>query len=105
MLKFINLTSHTIKLNNNLIPPSSKLVRCVEENKLINFQDEVPFYETHFSHIIGLPEPKLDTIYIVSSVVITALKDQNISRPDVFAPKDFIRSPEGIILGCMSLGR
>lgn len=50
-----------------------------------------------------LPEPKLDTIYIVSGMVLAAL---NGSRPDVYAPDigpDAIRNDKGHIIAVIGL--
>lgn len=75
--KFINLTPHTITLNNGTeYHASGKVARVA--NKFSNFC--CGFYED----IENLPEPEEGTIYIVSAMVLAAAKEKG--RTDVVAP-------------------
>jgi hypothetical protein len=52
-----------------------------------------------FGNIVGLPEPKDGTVYIVSAMVREAARD----RIDVFSPGSLIRDDAGNVVGCDGL--
>lgn len=98
-MKLINLTPHQITLViddgegdfiDHAVEPSGSIARVsmteVEAGKL---QDEwgndfIPIIRRVPAEVEGLPEPTPDTIFIVSSMVLDALK--HTTRTDVFAP-------------------
>ena len=65
--------------------------------------NEIPVVETVYGSVEGLPEPQDGTFYICSVLVVTALRMQGISRPDVVAPDtgpdSVVRDGEGKIAG------
>lgn len=79
-MNFINLTPHDIKLNNGRVFVSTGVARVRASYSDFNEND---ICEVIFGEVTGLPEPKEGTIYIVSGLVLQALKG---SRPDVVAP-------------------
>ena len=79
--KIINLTPHTITLNNGTEhPPSGKVARVA--NKFSNFCCGIS--SVFYGEIENLPEPEEGTIYIVSALVLAAAKEKG--RTDVVAP-------------------
>lgn len=79
--KFINLTPHTITLNNGTeFHPSGKIARVA--NKFSNFCCGIS--TVFYGEIENLPEPEEGTIYIVSALVLAAAKEKD--RTDVVAP-------------------
>lgn len=118
---FVNLTPHEIKLkvqvqahdpvqNQNLtqidggpfallrIPPEPVSARVSTVEEVVGLSDAggliVTVSKHTFGQIEGLPEPKPDTIYIVSGMVRDALE----GRQDVLAPdtgKTAVRSSNG----------
>ena len=76
--RFINLTPHTIILNNG--HPSGKVARV--ENQFSNFCCGIS--TVFYGEIENLPEPEEGTIYIVSAMVLAAAKEKG--RTDVVAP-------------------
>lgn len=67
--KFINLTPHTITLNNGTeYHPSGKVARV--ENQFSNFCCGIS--TVFYGEIENLPEPEEGTIYIVSAMVLAA---------------------------------
>lgn len=102
-IEIINLTPHTINLSINgvMTPiPSTGLARCSEVTEEVGTVFGVRFVRKSFGEVTGLPEPKANTIYIVSAIVLNAL---NGSRDDVFIPADCVRDEQGRIVGCLSL--
>lgn len=97
-MKYINLTPHAINLIGVGELPSSGLARV--KDTLTG--DGILKVRT-YGAIEGLPEEKDDTIYIVSSMVMSQAVKQG--RTDVYAPSDFVRDDEGKIIGCKSLCR
>lgn len=119
---FVNLTPHEIKLkvqvevhdpvqnqNQNLtqidgpfallrIPPEPVSARVSTVEEVVGLSDAggliVTVSKHTFGQIEGLPEPKPDTIFIVSGMVRDALD----GRPDVLAPdtgKTAVRNQQG----------
>ena len=86
-MNLVNITPHDIvvrKADGDLmVPPSGQIARVTTSQEVIGYIDDVPVVRTVFGEVTGLPDPVKDTIFIVSSLVLGALKG---SRPDVVAP-------------------
>lgn len=105
MAKMVNLTPHTINIFDAsgemlvAIEPTKPAARCVAENKLQFRVNGIPMYRTSFGEVIDLPEPKPDTIYIVSLVVRQAMP----KRLDLASPGELLRDADGKPIGCIGL--
>lgn len=114
----INLTPHAI----NFVDSANKLIAKIEPTGLarctmsrnqigslafcsykgcINIVN-VPVNENIYGEVIGLPEPKAGTIYIVSAIVAQAVKGL---RDDVFVTDDAVRNEAGQIISCRAFAR
>ncbi len=125
--KLVNLTPHPVTICDENCrpvltlppPPSGRVARVKQERKLekvlqvIHRIDEVsmdivmiPIVETEFSEVEGLPEPRQGVVYVVSSVVLEAVKGR---RDDVVAPDtgpgSVCRDENGRIIGVRFLRR
>jgi hypothetical protein len=109
-MEFVNLTAHEIVIYDEegknvilRIPPSGKIARVATDSRVIGRIDNIPIRKTFYGEVIGLPDPRPGTIYLVSTVLLMALKEKGINRPDVLAPDttsdSVIRDPEGRIIG------
>jgi len=117
-IKFINLTPHPINLvdpaTNKVfltIPPSGKVARVKTMQKTVKTIDfdlngyltSVDIKKTEYGEIENLPEPQPNTIYIVSTIVLVALRDKGIKRDDIVAPdttpNSVVRDEKGNIIG------
>ncbi len=78
MTNFINLTPHTIKLNDGRVFPASGNVARVTSSHSEIVEDVCTVI---YGEVTGLPEPVANTKYIVSGMVLEAVK-----RDDVVAP-------------------
>lgn len=78
---FENYTPHTIILNNGMKIPSVGIARVTAT--FSKFNDDLICHQ-EFGDIIGLPEPREDTYYIVSTIVLSASKA--VGRTDCIAP-------------------
>lgn len=78
---FVNLTPHDLKLNDGTVIPASGTVARVAAN--FSDFDQNGVCHQQFGDVQGLPAPQDGTLYVVSALVLTAVKDQ---RPDVVAP-------------------
>ena len=78
MTNFINLTPHAIKLNDGRVfPPSGNVARVTSSHsEIVNDVCTVVYGE-----VTGIPAPAENTKYIVSGMVLEAVK-----RDDVVAP-------------------
>lgn len=80
-MKFINLTPHSIVLNDGREFPSEGIAKV--SDSYTEF-DENSICCVKHGDIVNLPTPKKDTTYIVSSMVLAAAKE--CKRKDVVAP-------------------
>lgn len=101
-----NLTPHSIVviLSNDIryvITPSDSVARCSSSTEVIGEVNGVPLTRTIYGEVVGLPQPKENTIYIVSTLVAQACPD----RDDLFIPNEIVRDTNGKIIGCKSFGR
>lgn len=105
-MKIINLTAHTINVvngENNIAYPSEGLARVKTEEKVIGTVDGIPVVKTVYTTVEGLPDMQEDTVYLVSTLVLQALKANGINRNDCLAPNTglsgAIRDDQGRIIG------
>lgn len=111
-MELINLTPHALGIcdlqgNVFLSVPSTGNVRVNTSASPVGEVEiegkVVSIVETTYGTVEGLPEPKEGTIYIVSILVIAALKAANIIRNDVVAPdtgpQSVVRDGAGQIIG------
>jgi len=86
--KLVNLTPHPVVLalegEERVIPPSGGVARVSTTTEVIGTLDGVPVVRTRIGQVIGLPEPEVGTVYIVSSLVAQAAAAMG--RDDVLAP-------------------
>ncbi len=111
-MQLINLTPHALTIYSStgvhVIPASGSLARVRSTTEVITEIDGIPVIRPSFSDIEGLPDPKPDTYYLVSSVVLTALRSHSIHRGDVVAPATgpndgCIRNAQGHVQGVTRL--
>lgn len=79
-MTFVNLTPHTITLNDGTSYPSAGV--CRVSNTFTDFVNGV--CDVKFGDVQGLPNPQKDTLYIVSALVLSAAKAAG--RTDCVAP-------------------
>ena len=102
-----NLTPHKIVVYDSAgervileIEPSGKVARVTTTQREIGRIKGVPIVKTEFGEVMDLPAPKKCTAYVVSTLVLNALKGK---RPDVIAPdtspQSAVRDEEGRIKG------
>lgn len=78
-IKFVNLTPHEVKLNDGRSFPSEGIARV--SNTFTDFTEDI--CEVKYGEVEGLPLPEAGIRYIVSALVLSALKDK---RADLVAP-------------------
>lgn len=78
-MNYINLTPHTINLNDGrYFEPSGTVARV--DSSFSEIKNDIS--QQLFGEVTDLPEPQPGTMYIVSALVLAACKD----RSDVVAP-------------------
>jgi len=105
-VKLVNLTPHPIDIFNEQgekilsIPPSGVILRAITKKVKIGEVNGVPIYKVEYN-IPRLPEPREDTVYIVSSIILQILKIHEIQRSDILAPdtSNPVRDQKGNIIG------
>lgn len=106
----INLTPHTINIvSRNGITvdiPSTGLARVKTSKLVCGIVNGITLYAESYGDIEGLPEPRENTIYVVSRPVAQALADPRYTgekRTDVYVPGELIRDEDGRPIGCKGL--
>jgi hypothetical protein len=83
--ELVNLTPHEVNIwmGNEVrdIPPSGNVARLHMVSKNCGTVLGIPVVSSVGRRIVGLPEPKKNVVYIVSSVIAREVK-----RPDVLSP-------------------
>lgn len=90
-MEFVNCTPHALTVHGlGTIPPSGIVPRCAtvrtEAHATVRFAGAISgvrLIKQTLGEVQGLPEPKADTIYVVSAMVLSALAG---ARADVVAP-------------------
>lgn len=108
-VNLVNLTPHAINLlvgdTTVTVPPSGVVARCATTRTQVGNLDvdgvQIPVNQIGFGAVQGLPAPKPDTMYIVSSLVANAAKD----RTDLLTVDDAVRDDKGNIIGARALAR
>ena len=94
---FVNLTPHAVvlkKVDGTLETiPSSGVARVSTSFEVQRIVRGVIVGETTYGEITGLPEPKEDTLYIVSLPLLKAAPD----RTDLVVPYDCVRNEKGLV--------
>ena len=102
-MNIVNLTPHmiTLLINKEMVEvPSSGLARCASCEELVGEIDGINIYRNSYGEVSGLPEPKEDTIYVVSRLVAEASKG---TRNDVYVVTKTVRNSNGQIIGAEGL--
>lgn len=105
-MNIINLTAHAINVilgENEITYPSQGLARVKTEEKEVGKINGIPIVKTAYTTVEGLPDQQENTVYLVSTLVLQALKANGIDRTDCLAPNTgmsgAIRDDQGRIVG------
>lgn len=111
-MDLINLTPHTLNLHTahgvQEVPASGQLARVRSTPELVGAVAGLPVYRDTFGVVEGLPAPQDGVAYLVSGLVLSALKDAGAARPDVLAPgtgpqDGAVRNERGQVVGATRL--
>ena len=107
-MKIVNLTPHPLNFYKNgqgiLTIESSGFVRATVTSTQTGVVNGFPISNLTFGQVEGMPEPKKDTIYIVSKITADALKEQG-RMDDIFITDKAVRDQDGKIIGCEGLAQ
>lgn len=108
-MKFINLTPHVLNVVDDTgntilsVAPSGTVARVATQQTVVGNVAGIDVVRTVFGDVDGLPSPQDDVVYIVSTLVLQALKANGIIRDDVVAPDtspaSVVRDAGGNIIG------
>jgi len=110
-VRLINLTPHEITVYTDRgavsIPPSGQVARVSVTSIEVARIGGIPINRVEYGEVEGLPEPQPNTYYIVSQLVLQALRSAGVSRQDILAPdtspSSAVRDSEGRIIGVKAL--
>lgn len=92
-MKFVNLTPHevVVDVDGQRLSLASQgncrvAVKQILESTLEVDNLRIPFYNNEYGKIEGLPDYQTDIIYVVSLMVINALKAEGVIRHDIVSP-------------------
>ena len=103
-MKIINLTPHKITILGDrklVLEPSGIIPRAEQRREQVGNVDGIPVNRVFYGNPVGLPEPKTDTIYIVSALTAKAAPN----REDLYIVDDSVRDESGRIIGCRALAQ
>lgn len=111
-MELVNLTPHDIHVfldNGDMLTikreEGGPFGRCSENRgdpQIVSFQNNpIYIYNVSLGNPEDLPEPEIDTLYIVSRITTEAAWD----RVDLIYPDQMVRDNEGKIIGCKAFGR
>jgi len=103
-MKLINLTPHPINLPAGTIQPEGQVARVAVSYALPRHIDAeglgcVKLVRPTYGDVTNLPDPKPETMFIVSGMVQQACPD----RDDLVVPAELVRDDQGRIVGANSL--
>lgn len=108
-MKFVNLTPHVLNIvddsGNTIlsVAPSGTVARVATQQTVVGNVAGIDVVRTVFGDVDGLPSPQDDVVYIVSTLVLQALKANGVDRDDVVAPDtspaSVVRNADGQIVG------
>ena len=108
--KLVNLTKHIVRYypeTPGLVPATylsegeaRVAVYHMPCTPIVTDMHDIPLVRREFGEVTGLPEPQENVIYIVSSMVLAAVKyhRRDVVAPDT-GPDSVIRDDEGEIIG------
>ena len=109
MVTIVNLTPHTLNVVDDTgkiilsVAPSGTVARVVTQQTVAFQLGGIDVVRTIFGDVDGLPSPQDDTMYVVSTLVLQALKANGIVRNDVVSPDtsptSVVRDDAGNIIG------
>ena len=108
MFTIVNLTPHTVSIlaeDGTVFRefPSEGLARASQSQVYAGEIDGIELVRTSFGAPIGLPEPQMDTYYIVSLATANAARYAGRRVDDLLLTSDPVRDAEGRIIGCRRL--
>ena len=108
-MKIVNLTPHTLTVVDDSgntvlsVAPSGNVARVTTQQTVVGNVAGIDIVRTVFGDVDGLPAPQPDTVYVVSTLVLQALKANGVDRDDVVAPDtspaSVVRNADGQIVG------
>ncbi len=92
-MKFVNLTPHALTIEGlGTIPANGQVARVGTTRVTVGTRGGVRVVAQNLGQVEGLPAPEADTVYIVSGMVLDAIKrqvqpgGQSRAGDDVFSP-------------------
>lgn len=106
-VEIVNLTPHELNLvgeggETTTVAPTGTVARCATQTESLPSVAGLAVVRRTFGQVEALPEPRKGTIYVVSSIVLSALKD---SRPDVYCPGEAVRDESGKQIAAKGLSK
>lgn len=108
-MNFVNLTPHTLTVVDDSgntvlsVAPSGTVARVATQQTVVGNVAGIDIVSTVFGDVDGLPDPQPNTVYVVSTLVLQALKANGVDRDDVVAPDtspaSAVRNADGQIVG------
>lgn len=101
-LEVVNLTPHSINIiGGPTFEPSGEIARISSTNEnageMVVNGESIPLITQEFGEVVGLPEEKEGTLFIVSGLIFS-----NSDRNDLLVPGEQVRDDKGRVIGCKS---
>lgn len=108
-MNIVNLTPHVIEVrlpsgDSRAILPSGVVARVTSRAEVQDSLLGIPVVTTVYGEPQGIPEPAEDTVYLVSALVLSAVKRTDVYAPDT-GPESVVRDEAGKIVAVRRLIR
>ncbi len=109
ILTFVNLTPHKLNVLKEdgsymPLPPSGTVARVATKRTKALMEDGVAVCDIQFGEVEGIPEPAPDTLCVVPTIVLAALKHHP-TAARCYAHGKLIRNREVTPVSCIGLGQ
>ena len=106
-VEVVNLTPHAVNVcteDGDILvsyPPSGTVARCVKSEVKVGSLNGVDIMSVHMGEVYDLPEPRENTVFIVSRITASAVPE----RSDVLCTNGLVRDEAGNPFGCLSFSK
>lgn len=97
---FVNLTPHPLIILDRdgksvSIPATGDVARVSSTDTVVGHINGITIHKVVFGDVVGVPDPRPDTVFLVSRMV----KDRISDRDDVMVPGLAVRDSDGRVIG------
>ena len=104
-VKIINMTPHALNIYDSArelvetVEPSGMVARVDMQRTLVEKRGHIELYKSIYKDATVLGAPPPDSVYVVSSLYLSALRADGLNDEDVYVPGEAVRDDSGRVVG------